>query len=650
MNAELPRIALLNRIVSWILLTVVGIVFESKLYGQPPSNEFERQQVSVSPTPKGNRVPVWAKDAVFYQIFPERFRNGDPENDPTRDSLEFPERVPKSWSVTPWKQQWYARSSWEKQLGRDFYQDGVFHRRYGGDLQGVIDKLDYLAELGVNAIYFNPLFWGRSLHKYDGNSFHHIDPHFGPDPKGDFALIASESSDPASWTWTAADKLFLELISKARARRIRIVIDGVFNHTGRDFFAFDDIRKNQRDSEYVDWYRIQQFDDPETPVNEFKYKGWWDVPTLPEFADNAEGTDLHPEPNAYIYQITRRWMDPNGDGNPEDGVDGWRLDVAPDMPNAFWRNWNAEVRNINPHALTIAETWEEAGAYLSDCGFSSAMNYYGFAMPVKGFLIDGTIKASEVQKLLIERMRAHPVDVQFALQNLIDSHDTSRAVSMIINADRKRPYLRPETFDYDVGERVSPRHSRDYVVTRPTEDHWQRLKLLALFQFTFVGPPMIYYGTETGMDGADDPCCRMPMIWNDLKYDSRSRGPFGLFIKPTAIRFDAALHDYFRSLILLRRTLEPLRRGSITFVHCDDEAESLAFARGKGASQVLVAINRGQREATIRLDLASLPSKKLTSLFHSSPSPGTLQQNGDQLSIVLSPNSGEVWRFAASDD
>src|SRR6266403_6378494 len=153
--------------------------------------------------------PPWATEAVFYQIFPERFRNGDPNNDPTRDSLEQPVAAGPSWKISPSTADCYARDEWEKELGPDFYRDGVFERRYGGDLKGVLDKLDYLKDLGINAIYFNPLFYSRSLHKYDGNSYHHIDPFFGPDPKGDFTLIDRETSDPKSWKWTAADKLFL---------------------------------------------------------------------------------------------------------------------------------------------------------------------------------------------------------------------------------------------------------------------------------------------------------------------------------------------------------------------------------------------------------------------------------------------------------
>ncbi|HVT30002.1 MAG TPA: alpha-amylase family glycosyl hydrolase, partial [Lacipirellulaceae bacterium] len=281
-------------------------------------------------------VPDWAADAIFYQIFPERFCNGDRSNDPTRESLEFPEQVPKSWKISPWTGDWYARADWEKESGPNFYDNGVFNRRYGGDLEGVIEKLDYLSTLGINTIYLNPVFYARSLHKYDGSSFHHIDPCFGPDPAGDLKMMAVETSDPASWKWTSADKLFLDLLQKAHARKIRVIIDGVFNHTGRDFFAFADLRTRQAKSPYRDWYIVQSYDDPATPQNEFRYKGWWGVDTLPEFAHKAANDDLQPGPKQYILNITKRWMDPNRDGDPSDGIDGWRLDVANEVPTGFW--------------------------------------------------------------------------------------------------------------------------------------------------------------------------------------------------------------------------------------------------------------------------------------------------------------------------
>jgi glycosidase len=617
---------------------------------QPPMGPDKSQLIEpaakpdTTPVPPDKRVPVWAKDAIFYQIFPERFRNGDRANDPTRESLEFAQIMPKSWQITPWTQEWYGRSPWEEELGDNFFEDGVFHRRYGGDLQGVIDKLDYLADLGINVIYFNPVFYARSLHKYDGNSFHHVDPFFGPDPSGDLALMASETADPASWQWTAADRLFLELIRQAKSRGIRIIIDGVFNHTGRDFFAFDDIRKRQQQSPYLPWYTVRQFDDPSTAENEFKYDGWWGVDTLPEFANNPEGTDLHPAPKAYIMEATRRWMDPNNDGDPSDGIDGWRLDVANEVPHQFWRDWHQVVRSVNPQAFTTAEIWDEASNYLAECGFSSTMNYFGFAFPVKGFLIDGKMSASEFSRQIQERMQKHPAAVQFALQNLIDSHDTDRLASMIVNADRNHPYVNPSRHDYDVGERVSPRHFESYDVARPTPEQRKRLRLVALFQFTFVGQPMIYYGTEAGMDGGDDPCCRMPMVWDDLKYGPRTKGPRGSLADPQPIAFDAELHDFYRRLIHLRRDQETLRSGAIQFLAANDSSQTLVFTRGAGKNQTLIAINRGSQPAEIRLSGSQFAMSEVQSLLNTGNA-GTTTRNGNDLVISLPAVTGQVWRL-----
>ena len=142
-------------------------------------------------------IPSWVADAVFYQVFPERFRNGDPDNDPDRASLGPYSKAPKSWQLGAWGADWYRRASWEREMGKSFY-DGVFDRRYGGDLQGILDSLNYLCDLGITAIYLNPVSFAPSLHKYDASALHHVDPHFGPDPKGDLARLAGETEDPAS--------------------------------------------------------------------------------------------------------------------------------------------------------------------------------------------------------------------------------------------------------------------------------------------------------------------------------------------------------------------------------------------------------------------------------------------------------------------
>ena len=537
-------------------------------------------------------VPEWTVDAVFYQIFPERFRNGDPSNDPTRESLEFPDNVSEAWAISSWTGDWYARAPWERERGNHFFDDGVFDRRYGGDLQGVIDKLDYLQDLGVNTLYFNPVFYGRSLHKYDGSSMHHIDPYFGPDPDGDLELMATETGDSATWKWTAADRLFLDLIEQLHERDMRIVIDGVFNHTGRDFFAFADVRKQQQKSPYRDWYIIQQFDNPDTPTNEFRYKGWWGVDTLPEFADNQAGDDLHTGPKQYVMDITRRWMDPDGDGDPSDGIDGWRLDVANEVPSKFWKSWNETVRELNPHAYTVAEIWDDASEFLVTRGFSATMNYHAFAFLVKGFLVDGRLSAYDFGRELHLRRQLLPAAMGFAMQNLVDSHDTPRVASMIVNR-KHRPYLQPDRFDYDVGERSSPRWWDQYDVQGPTAEDRKIQKLVALMQMTYVGAPMIYYGTEAGMWGSDDPCDRMPMVWPDLVYEDQASDPNGRSRSADPVSFDRDMHDFYRAAIGLRHDRPALRRGSARVAATDDAGKFIALERVSGNEQILIALNRG---------------------------------------------------------
>ncbi len=556
--------------------------------------------------------PKWVADAVFYQIFPTRFRNGDSSNDPDRSSLEFPENVPAHWEVSSWTADWYARADWEVSRGEDFYEDGVFDRRYGGDLQGVIDKLDYLKDLGITSLYFNPVFYARSLHKYDGNTFHHIDPHFGPDPKGDFELMGQETSDPSTWHVTAADQLFFDLVAGAHQRNMRVVIDGVWNHTGRDFFAFEDIRENQQASPYKDWYIIQSFDDPSTPENEFAYEGWWGVETLPLFADTEDGNDLHPGPKQYIFDATRRWMDPNGDGDAGDGIDGWRLDVAPDVPIKFWADWNGLVRALNPEAYTVSEVWHEASNFLQEGGFSATMNYHAFAFPVKGFLIDNLISASEFTALIDERRQEFPVSMQFAMQNLVDGHDTDRLASMIVNA---RPvYAIPERFDYD--HDVSPRGYEPYSVQKPGARDRKIQKLVALTQMTSTGAPMIYYGTEAGMWGADDPDDRMPMVWEDLTYDDQTTDPRGRPRTQDAVGFDRDIFDFYKSAIKLRKDHKVLRRGGQHTMLADDEANLVVFARSLYDEMLVVVLNRSDVSQSVDLSANSeLQGKSITFIY-----------------------------------
>ncbi len=581
-----------------------------------------------------NAVPGWVADAVFYQIFPERFRNGDPSNDPVRESLEFPIVPSDKWEITPWTENWYARADWEKELGPDFYENGVFHRRFGGDLQGVIDKLGYLKDLGINTVYFNPVFYARSMHKYDGNSFHHIDPYFGPDPEGDFALMAQESSDPASWNWTAADKLFLELVEQAHQMDIRIVIDGVFNHTGRNFFAFEHLVENQTESPYADWYIVKEFDDPGTPENEFDYEGWWGVETLPLFADTEDGTDLHPGPKEYVFDITKRWMDPDGDGNPSDGVDGWRLDVAPDVPIKFWSDWNALVRQLNPDAYTVGEYWDDAIASLEAGGFSATMNYHGFAQPVKAFLIDEQIGADEFVRLLEDRRHEYSDDMSRALQNLMDSHDTDRLASMIVNP--RRVYSDPAVFDYD--RAVTPRGGGKYDVRAPNAAERRKQQLVGLFQFTYVGAPMLYYGTESGMWGADDPDDRQAMVWDDMTYEPQTINPDGSPKRRDEVKFDAGIFDYYQNVIALRKENPAFIYGDFAPIVDENTPRAFAFTRSYESEKFMVGINDGDDPVVFTVS----GGESAGNVVFTVGDDAEWAKRGEQWELSIPPHSGTV--------
>ena len=221
--------------------------------------------------------PAWAQKAVWYQIFVERFNNGDKANDPKPENMDVPFmniHTPKGWEVSAWTSDWFKKEKWETNSGQSF-NSLLQYRRYGGDLQGVLDKLDYLHDLGVTALFMNPLNDASSLHKYDARNYHHIDVNFGPDPIGDNKLIASEKpNDPSTWNWTSADKLFLKLVEEAHKRGMKIIMDYSWNHTGTNFWAFEDLVKNQKKSAFKDWYSVTSFDDPATAVSEFKYEGW----------------------------------------------------------------------------------------------------------------------------------------------------------------------------------------------------------------------------------------------------------------------------------------------------------------------------------------------------------------------------------------
>ena len=570
-----------------------------------------------------NKLPDWAKGVVWYQIFPERFANGDSLNDPEAEKVFINDKsIPDNWTITKWTSNWFAQSDWEKQSGRNG-NHLYYERRYGGDIQGIIDKLDYIKNLGVGAIYLNPVFEAVSLHKYDGSSYHHIDVNFGPDPKGDRKLMSEEIPDnPETWKWTAADKLFLMLIDEVHKRGMKIIIDGVFNHTGVQFWAFQDIVKNQSKSKYADWYRVEKFDDPTTLQNEFEYKGWWGTKSLPEF--NRTKDDLAEGPKEYIFNSTKKWMDPNNDGDPSDGIDGWRLDVAREVPIGFWKQWRSVVKAINPNSIIVGELWELSPDFISVDGPFDALMNYNFAFAVNDFFIADKNKISVDE--FIERLKkideTYPAENLFVLQNLLSSHDTERLSSMILNPDRG--------FDRDANE-----NNKNYNPGKPTKEVYEKQKLAAAFQLLYRGAPMIYYGDEVGMWGADDPHCRKPMVWDNLIYDDElidSTSGFKTGFGDFKVEQNKDLLNFYKKIISLRNNNDPLSKGSIKFIYIDNEKRTFAFERVLNDKKIICVFNLGNDENSLEVD------SKGKEIFPDA-NDNVIQK------IVLEPNSFKVFQL-----
>ena len=534
-------------------------------------------------------LPDWSKDAIWYQIFPERFRNGDPSNDPTIETLDgtWPYDKQSEWAITPWTVDWYKLQPWEEKNGRGFYYNAQL-RRYGGDIQGILDKLDYLKELGINAIYLNPIFESASSHKYGATMYHHIDNNFGPDPAGDIKIWNMEDpANPATWKWTSADKLFLKLIQEVHARNMRIIIDGVFNHVGIPFWAFQDVHENGMQSEYADWFVIKSFDNPVTPKDEFDYQGWYGTPDLPEIREDEKG--LVSGIREHIHDIVKRWMDPDNDGNPSDGIDGWRLDVAEMVNNEFWRDFRKWVREINPEAYLTGEVWWEdfpnnkmfdASPWLQGDIFDAVMNYrFGDAM-LKAFVDKKMrIKPSELDKLLGDIRQKYREENQYALQNIMGSHDNVRFASMLSNPDR--------WIDHD----CNLVYNKNFKVNKPSKNDIETQKAIMTFQFTYIGAPYIYYGDEVGMWGADDPDNRKPMIWSDLKYENETHHPFGLTRQNDTVEVNKDLLKFYQSVIKLRKEHESLKRGKYRTVFVDDGKYIFAFERWTKSERIRVVFN-----------------------------------------------------------
>lgn len=349
--------------------------------------------------------PAWVKDAVFYQIFPERFANGDPSLNPANV---------EKWGGKPTPSNFF-----------------------GGDLQGVIDHLDYIAELGVNAIYFTPIFEATTNHKYDTHDYLKVDPHFGSNEK------------------------LKELVAACHKRGIRVLLDAVFNHSGRTFPPFVDTQKNGKDSKYASWFHVREW--PLQVVDGIpSYETFAFEPLMPKL--NTE----NPEVKDYLLQVARYWIE-------EVGIDGWRLDVANEVDHQFWREFRQVVKGVNPEAYILGEIWHDSIMWLQGDQFDAVMNY-PFTNAVLDFFGHQTLNTQSFADAIGKQLAAYQQQVTETAFNLLDSHDTPRLLTIC-------------------------------------EDNEAAMKLAALFQLTYPGTPCIYYGDEIGLNGAGDPDCRKCMVW-----------------------------------------------------------------------------------------------------------------------------------------
>lgn len=458
------------------------------------------------------QTPDWVRDAVFYQIFPDRFAKS---NRVKRDGMNL-----EPWDTPP------------NPYGFK-----------GGDLYGVIEHLDYLQDLGINAIYFNPITSSASNHRYHTYDYFKIDPLLG------------------------GDEAFRELLDAAHAKGIRIVPDGVFNHASRGFWQFHHVLENGEGSPYVDWFHFnpdrltrhkpwgaypgekeqQLLNSGTGSYDALGYTAWWNLPALPKLNTNT------PAVREFIYEAAEYWI--------KFGADGWRLDVPAEIDDdSFWQEFRRRVKSTNPDAYIVGEIWHESQRWLQGDQFDAVMNYQvtaalmgwliGEKMPAYAYRIGDLHKvlrpltAAEFGDRIDHLLSIYASEINNVQFNLLDSHDTPR-----------------------------------FLTTSGGDE--SALRLAYLFLFTYLGAPCVYYGDEIGMEGGPDPECRKAFPWSEEKWNHN-------------------LRSYMKELIHLRNTNEVLRRGSYTQLFSDHDV--IAYFRQLEGETVLIVLNAGSQERSIEID------------------------------------------------
>lgn len=465
------------------------------------------------------KTPDWVRDAVFYQIFPERFHNGNTANDP---------KGTEPWGSKP-----------------------KLFNYMGGDLEGVIQKMDYLKDLGVNAIYFNPIFTApTSNHKYNTANYMEVDPAFGD------------------------METFRRLVKKAHSMGIKVVLDAVFNHSGETHWAFQDAIKNGPSSKYWNWYLIHGFPVIQEPKP--NYESWWGFASLPKF------NEYNPEVREHLFQVAEFWA--------KEGIDGWRLDVPNEVRDMnFWREFRQRVKRVNPDLYIVGEIWGDGSPWLQGDQFDAVMNY-PFREQVFNFMVEEKGNVDQFDWGLEGLRNQHPDSVTYTMFNVLGSHDTPRVMTMAKN---------------DVN----------------------KVKLSALFQMTYVGTPVIYYGDEIGMRGEMDPDCRGAFPWNTAQWDQN-------------------LRNYYKQLIALRNQYPVLRRGTFRSLMRHNNNRTFAYLREDSRDKIMVVMNNNTAPQDLAIETGRLnvPDGILTDLIDGKTFP---IQGGQVVFSAMAPKTGRVLRWSA---
>ena len=536
----------------------------------------------------GFSTPAWAKGAVMYQIFVDRFCNGDPSNDVEDGEYVYigePVCKVKDWNEFP--------------AAMDI------RRFHGGDLQGVLDKLDYLEELGVEVIYFNPLFVSPSNHKYDIQDYDYIDPHYGVIIEDGGEVLPEGEKDNTRATkyqkrtgdirnLEASNRLFAKLVEEMHTRGMRVILDGVFNHCGsfnkwmdreRIYEPQPEYEKGayvSAQSPYRDFFHF--FDEREEawPYNK-NYDGWLGHDTLPKL--NYEDS---PTLEEYILNIGKKWV------SPPYNADGWRLDVAADLGysneynHIFWENFRKAVKSANPQALILAEHYGDPGEWLQGDEWDSVMNYDAFMEPLTWFLT-GMEKHSDERRTDLWGNADNFVNTMNHFMASMLTPSLQVAMNELSNHDHSRFLTRT---NHIVG-RVAQLGSK----AAEEGINLAVMREAVAVQMTWVGAPTVYYGDEAGVCGFTDP-------------DSRRTYPWG--------QENRELVEFHKEMIRIHKREKPLRTGSLKMLSWSSNV--LAYARFQEGEQIIVVLNNSKelKEVTIPVWQAEVPMKgKMERLMYS---------------------------------